>query len=346
MTAAATGRVLAAQPGCVYRRNLLVYRRTWRSLSAFLTPAAVPDRDGDRPQPADGARTAAACSAASTTSTSWARASWPRSCMQTASFESTYPIMGKISGAGTTRRCWPRPIEVHHLLGRRAELDRLPADDHGERLPGRAHPVRDPAQSAGAAGHPGLRCSSASPSRRRSSPSPPPEERLRLRRALPLHHQPALPVQRHLLPGLPDCPMRSSGSPPPRRCTTAWRWCAARSCDRARWPTWPLHVAYLVIFGVDLAVVAYRLLRRRLVTRWPDRWRPPRARLPARSRRRRSPRLLRSRRLVQRNMLVYRRGWMVIFSGFFEPLFYLLGIGSGSARLVGGVTLADGRTIP
>ena len=37
----------------------------------------------------------------------------------------------------------------------------------------------------------------------------------------------------------------------------------------------------------------------------------------------------RSVRMVQRNLLVYTHGWMVIFSGFFEPLFYLLGIGLG-----------------
>jgi lipooligosaccharide transport system permease protein len=55
--------------------------------------------------------------------------------------------------------------------------------------------------------------------------------------------------------------------------------------------------------------------------------------------------LLRSRRLVQRNLLVYKRGWMVIFSGFFEPLFYLLGIGYGLGTLIGSVPLADGRSI-
>jgi lipooligosaccharide transport system permease protein len=55
--------------------------------------------------------------------------------------------------------------------------------------------------------------------------------------------------------------------------------------------------------------------------------------------------LLRSRRLVQRNLLVYKRGWMVIFSGFFEPLFYLLGIGYGLGSLVGDVALGDGRSI-
>ena len=55
--------------------------------------------------------------------------------------------------------------------------------------------------------------------------------------------------------------------------------------------------------------------------------RPPRSGLVAS--------LLRSRRLVQRNLLVYKRGWMVIFSGFFEPLFYLLGIGYGLGSLIG-----------
>ena len=56
--------------------------------------------------------------------------------------------------------------------------------------------------------------------------------------------------------------------------------------------------------------------------------------------------LLRARRLVQRNMLVYRHGWIIIVSGFFEPLFYLLGIGFGLGSLTEGVTLTDGRTIP
>ena len=56
--------------------------------------------------------------------------------------------------------------------------------------------------------------------------------------------------------------------------------------------------------------------------------------------------LLRSRRLVQRNLLVYKRGWMVIFSGFFEPLFYLLGIGYGMGAFIGDIPLSDGRSIP
>jgi lipooligosaccharide transport system permease protein len=39
-------------------------------------------------------------------------------------------------------------------------------------------------------------------------------------------------------------------------------------------------------------------------------------------------------RMVQRNLLVYRHGWMIIFSGFFEPVFYLLSLGIGLGGLV------------
>jgi lipooligosaccharide transport system permease protein len=38
--------------------------------------------------------------------------------------------------------------------------------------------------------------------------------------------------------------------------------------------------------------------------------------------------------MVQRNLLVYQHTWMVIVSGFFEPLFYLLGIGLGLGSMV------------
>jgi lipooligosaccharide transport system permease protein len=38
--------------------------------------------------------------------------------------------------------------------------------------------------------------------------------------------------------------------------------------------------------------------------------------------------------MVQRNALVYKHTWMVIASGFFEPLFYLLGIGIGLGSMV------------
>ena len=42
----------------------------------------------------------------------------------------------------------------------------------------------------------------------------------------------------------------------------------------------------------------------------------------------------RSRRMVQRNVLVYKHSWTVIVTGFFEPVFYLFGIGLGMGALV------------
>lgn len=49
--------------------------------------------------------------------------------------------------------------------------------------------------------------------------------------------------------------------------------------------------------------------------------------------------------LIERNVLVYRRTWMVLVSGFFEPLFYLLSIGLGLGALVGGVPFG-GQVVP
>src|SRR5664279_1900640 len=51
-------------------------------------------------------------------------------------------------------------------------------------------------------------------------------------------------------------------------------------------------------------------------------------------------------RLVERNMLVYRHTFIVIFSGFFEPLFYLFSMGFGVGALIGDVPLGDGRSVP
>ena len=50
-------------------------------------------------------------------------------------------------------------------------------------------------------------------------------------------------------------------------------------------------------------------------------------------------------RVLERNSLVYRRSWIFIVSGFFEPLFYLLSIGVGLSHLVGPINV-DGREIP
>ena len=50
--------------------------------------------------------------------------------------------------------------------------------------------------------------------------------------------------------------------------------------------------------------------------------------------------------LVERNILVYRHTWIIILSGFFEPLFYLGSIGFGLGALVGTVEGPGGRAIP
>ncbi|MFN7982184.1 MAG: ABC transporter permease [Vicinamibacterales bacterium] len=42
-------------------------------------------------------------------------------------------------------------------------------------------------------------------------------------------------------------------------------------------------------------------------------------------------------RMYQRNLLVYKHSWMVILSGFFEPLFYMLSLGLGLGSMVNGV---------
>ena len=48
--------------------------------------------------------------------------------------------------------------------------------------------------------------------------------------------------------------------------------------------------------------------------------------------------------MVERSLMVYRRLWVLLISGFFEPLFYLLSIGIGLGKLTGaieGVPYAD-----
>jgi lipooligosaccharide transport system permease protein len=53
----------------------------------------------------------------------------------------------------------------------------------------------------------------------------------------------------------------------------------------------------------------------------------------------------RAMRLVERNFMVFRRGWLVFVSGFFEPLFYLLSVGIGISKLAGDLTLSNGAVI-
>ena len=47
---------------------------------------------------------------------------------------------------------------------------------------------------------------------------------------------------------------------------------------------------------------------------------------------------------MERNIYVYRRTWMIIVSGFFEPVFYLVTIRLGLGTLVGDVTVG-GQTV-
>lgn len=55
--------------------------------------------------------------------------------------------------------------------------------------------------------------------------------------------------------------------------------------------------------------------------------------------------LRRPQRMVERSARVYRRTWIIIVSGFFEPLFYLLSIQVGFAALIGTVTY-NGVEVP
>jgi lipooligosaccharide transport system permease protein len=50
----------------------------------------------------------------------------------------------------------------------------------------------------------------------------------------------------------------------------------------------------------------------------------------------------RARVLVERSLLVNRRTWMILLSGFFEPVFYLLALGMGLGALVGGEITGPG----
>lgn len=54
----------------------------------------------------------------------------------------------------------------------------------------------------------------------------------------------------------------------------------------------------------------------------------------------------RSRRLIERNVLAVRKAWWVFLSGLGEPVFYLLSIGIGIGKLVGGIPGPDHSIIP
>jgi lipooligosaccharide transport system permease protein len=53
----------------------------------------------------------------------------------------------------------------------------------------------------------------------------------------------------------------------------------------------------------------------------------------------------RPQRMVERHLIAYRRQWLLIVSGFFEPLLYLLSMRAGLGDLVGDVSVG-GRSVP
>ncbi len=53
----------------------------------------------------------------------------------------------------------------------------------------------------------------------------------------------------------------------------------------------------------------------------------------------------RSLHMIERNMLAYRRMWMILISGVFEPVFYLLSIGVGLGKLIPNVTGPGGAPV-
>ena len=53
----------------------------------------------------------------------------------------------------------------------------------------------------------------------------------------------------------------------------------------------------------------------------------------------------RAQRIWEKNYIAYRRLWKVVFSGFFEPVFYLFAVGIGVGALVGDVTLPGGQAV-
>jgi lipooligosaccharide transport system permease protein len=53
----------------------------------------------------------------------------------------------------------------------------------------------------------------------------------------------------------------------------------------------------------------------------------------------------RPQRMVERNIVAYKRQWIILLSGFFEPLFYLLSMRVGLGNLIGTVAVG-GRQVP
>lgn len=101
----------------ILQRNLLVYRRTWRGslFGSFLTPMLYLTAMG-----IGLSKLMANGGVSALGGVPYLAFLGPgilaSSCMQSASFESTYPIMGKIMWRKNYEAILATPIEVHHLL--------------------------------------------------------------------------------------------------------------------------------------------------------------------------------------------------------------------------------------
>jgi lipooligosaccharide transport system permease protein len=113
------GAVTSAIAGAarILQRNLLVYRRTWRGslFGSFLTPLLYLTAMGIGLSQLM-ARGGSDLLGGVPYLDFLGPGILASSCMQTASFESTYPIMGKISWRRNYEAILATPIEVHHLL--------------------------------------------------------------------------------------------------------------------------------------------------------------------------------------------------------------------------------------
>jgi ABC-type polysaccharide/polyol phosphate export systems, permease component len=49
--------------------------------------------------------------------------------------------------------------------------------------------------------------------------------------------------------------------------------------------------------------------------------------------------------MIERNAMAFRHNWIVLFSGFVEPVLYLLGIGFGIGSLVRTIPIGDGHSV-
>jgi lipooligosaccharide transport system permease protein len=114
-----SGALVGALAGAarVLQRNLLVYRRTWRGslFGSFLTPLLYLTAMGIGLSQLM-ARGGSDLLGGVPYLDFLGPGILASSCMQTASFESTYPIMGKISWRKNYEAILATPMEVHHLL--------------------------------------------------------------------------------------------------------------------------------------------------------------------------------------------------------------------------------------